>query len=264
MRTRYYLNLLLVVVLLFLASCGGGQPAAEPAQEEAAAPAQEEAAAPAQEAAAEQPAAAAAPGELPAGAAEYPAPPELDLGGVAVEPLPIDQIVTYKALPEYHEPEWVTALVEEGKLPPVAERLPKEPQVILTSGMPDGIGVYGDSWRDFSACPTAGWNNGVSAGWLGIESMSHSDGALWCRQTALPCRPRHSAPPTVGQEREWSEDGKQLTRTLIEGAKWPDGEPFTADDVMFTWEDVILTPMSIASQDRCQTWDGQDNLRESG
>ena len=94
--------------------------------------------------------------------------------------LPIDQIVTYKALPEYHEPAWVTELVDEGKLPPVAERLPKEPQVVLASGMSDGIGVYGDVWRDFSACPTAGWNNGagVTSGWFGIESMSFNYQAL--------------------------------------------------------------------------------------
>ncbi|NJN82497.1 MAG: ABC transporter substrate-binding protein, partial [Caldilineaceae bacterium] len=29
---------------------------------------------------------------------------------------------------------------------------------------------------------------------------------------------------------------------LIEGAKWSDGEPFTADDVIFTWEDLINDP----------------------
>jgi len=244
MRTRYYVNLLLVVVLLFLASCGGGQPAAAPAQEEVAAPAQQEAAAPAQEAAAEQPAAAAAPGDLPAGAAEYPDAPELDLGGVAVEPLAIDQIVTYKALSEYHEPEWMTALVEEGKLPPVAERLPKEPQVILASGMPDGIGVYGDSWRDFSACPTAGWNNGagVSSGWFGIESMSYSDGALVQTGPLFRADQDIEPYPQLAKSWEWSEDGKQLTMNLIEGAKWSDGEPFTTADVMFTWEDLINDP----------------------
>lgn len=42
----------------------------------------------------------------------YPLPPELDLGGSTVEKMPIDQLVKYEALPEYHEPEWVTALVD--------------------------------------------------------------------------------------------------------------------------------------------------------
>jgi peptide/nickel transport system substrate-binding protein len=98
----------------------------------------------------------------------YPEPNELDLGGAEVKRLPIDQIFTYKALPEYHQPEWMDKLVADGTLPPVEERLPKEPQVVLTSGMPDGIGVYGDVWRGFSACPTAGYNNqaGVSMGCL--------------------------------------------------------------------------------------------------
>ncbi|MEZ4656683.1 MAG: hypothetical protein R2911_03855 [Caldilineaceae bacterium] len=65
-------------------------------------------------------------------------------------------------------------------LPPIEERLPAEPKVILAGGMSDGIGVYGDAWRDFSACPTAGWNNGagVTSGWFGIESMSFNYQAL--------------------------------------------------------------------------------------
>jgi len=27
---------------------------------------------------------------------------------------------------------------------------------------------------------------------------------------------------------------------LIEGAKWSDGDPFDTEDVLFTWEDIIL------------------------
>ena len=38
-------------------------------------------------------------------------------------------IYDYRALPSYSEPAWVTAFVTAGKLPPVAERLPKEPLV---------------------------------------------------------------------------------------------------------------------------------------
>ena len=115
MRTRYYVILPLVALLLLLAACGGGAPAA-PA-EEAAAPAQEEAK-PTEAAAEEAPAAEAAPaaegayGPIPDGAIPFPAPPELDMGGTTVEPVAIDQIMTYKALDAYQEPEWVTKLVE--------------------------------------------------------------------------------------------------------------------------------------------------------
>jgi peptide/nickel transport system substrate-binding protein len=178
------------------------------------------------------------------GPVPYPEAIPLDLGGVEVKRQPISEIVTYKALPEYKEPAWVTELVNAGKLPPVAERLPKEPQVVLTSGMPTGIGVYGDVWRDFSACPTAGWNfwAGTTQGWFGIESMGDYDGALV--QTGPLWRADQDIEPfpQLAKSWEWSEDGKQLTMHLIEGAKWSDGVPFTADDVMFEWEDIINDP----------------------
>ncbi len=184
-----------------------------------------------------------APGELQ-GPIPYPEPPQLEVGAEPVKRQPISEIVTYKALPEYKEPAWVTELVKQGKLPPVKERLPKEPQVILTSGMADGIGVYGDVGRFFSACPTAGWNfmAGTTAGWFGIEHYSYAyqalvlTGPLWrADQDVDPF-------PNLAKSWEWSEDGYQLTMHLIEGAKWSDGEPFTADDVIFTWEDYISDP----------------------
>jgi peptide/nickel transport system substrate-binding protein len=265
-QSRWLINLLVIVAILIVAACGGGS---APAPAEEAAPAQEEAQAtePAeQEAAAPAEGAAAASGELPTGAVEYPEPPELDLGGEVAEPLSIDQIVTYRALDEYHEPEWVTELVEQGKLPPVEERLPVEPQVILKTGMPDGIGVYGDSWRDFSACPTAGWNvgAGVTAGWFGIESMSHSDGSLVQTGPLFRANQDIEPFPQLAKSWEWSEDGKQLTMQLIEGAKWSDGQPFTADDVMFTWEDLILDPnvVRIGAKGDAWTWDGEQATLE--
>lgn len=174
----------------------------------------------------------------------YPEPPQLEVGGEPVKRQPISEIVTYKALPKYNEPAWVTELVKQGKLPPVEERLPKEPQVILKSGMADGIGVYGDVGRFFSACPTAGWNfmAGTTAGWFGIEHYSYHyqalvlTGPLWrADQDVDPF-------PQLAKSWEWSEDGTQLTMHLIEGAKWSDGVPFTADDVIFTWEDYISDP----------------------
>ncbi len=183
------------------------------------------------------------PGELQ-GPIPYPDPPKLEVGGEPVKKQPISEIVTYKALPEYKEPAWVADLVEAGKLPPVKDRLPKEPRVILTSGMADGVGNYGDVGRFFSACPTAGWNimAGTTAGWFGIEHYSFhyqalvNTGPLWrADQDVEPF-------PMLAKSWEWSDDGTQLTMHLIEGAKWSDGEPFTADDVIFTWEDFISDP----------------------
>jgi peptide/nickel transport system substrate-binding protein len=65
-------------------------------------------------------------------------------------------------------------LVEAGELPPVAERLPKEPRVLKSAGMVDGMGVYGGVWRDTFAVPTVSWNWGVAGqtqGYFGINEM---------------------------------------------------------------------------------------------
>ncbi|TGV64321.1 ABC transporter substrate-binding protein, partial [Mesorhizobium sp. M00.F.Ca.ET.158.01.1.1] len=41
---------------------------------------------------------------------------------------------------------------------------------------------------------------------------------------------------------DWSADGHKLTMHLVEGAKWSDGVPFNADDVMFYWDDEVMDP----------------------
>ena len=46
--------------------------------------------------------------------------------------------------------------------------------------------------------------------------------------------------PAVAKSWEISEDGKEFTFYLREGMKWSDGEPYTADDVMCWYEDVVL------------------------
>lgn len=174
----------------------------------------------------------------------YPDAPALDLGGAVAKRQPINQIVTYKSLEAYSQPAWMDKVVADGKLPAVKDRLPKEPQVVLTSGMKDGPGEYGDLWRGFSACPTAGWNRmaGVSAGWFGIESYSTQ------HQSLVKVGPLFRADqdiepfPNLAKSWEWSSDGFSLTMKLIEGAKWSDGAPFTADDVIFTWEAYVSDP----------------------
>lgn len=154
------------------------------------------------------------------------------------------EIQEYKALESYSEPAWVTEnFVETGKLPPVAERLPKEPLVFKTGNMPDGIGEFGGTLRHVIGGRPEGWNwiAGQAQGWGGISMM------MWeCLTRTGPLyqvKAEELEPlPSLAKSWEWSEDGHELTMHLIEGAKWSDGDPFDAEDVMFYWEDHILDP----------------------
>ncbi|KAF3888814.1 MULTISPECIES: ABC transporter substrate-binding protein [Nostocales] len=48
--------------------------------------------------------------------------------------------------------------------------------------------------------------------------------------------------PDLAESWEISDDKKQIVFTLREGLKWSDGEPLTADDVLFTYQDIIFNP----------------------
>ncbi|NLS03672.1 ABC transporter substrate-binding protein [Rhizobium sp. P32RR-XVIII] len=155
-----------------------------------------------------------------------------------------DSILEFKALPEYHEPDWVTKkFVETGKLPPVKDRLPREPLVYKTGNMPDGAGVYGDTMRHVIGGRPEGWNYGAgqTQGWGGIDI-----GLSECLTRTGPLfqvEAKDTEPlPNLARSWEWSKDGHKLTMHLIEGAKWSDGAPFGADDLMFYWEDEVLDP----------------------
>lgn len=182
------------------------------------------------------------------------APPEAPKFEAQTEPVYVNRadIYEYKALPAYSEPAWVTAFVDAGKLPPVAERLPKEPLVYKTANMPDGPGVYGDVMRHVIGGRPEGWNfwAGQSYGWGGIDI-----GLVECLTRTGPLFTVNSADlqpmPNLAKSWDWSEDGKVLTVKLIEGAKWSDGDPFDVEDIEFYWNDVIMdenvTPLMGAS-----------------
>ncbi|MGI8933386.1 MAG: ABC transporter substrate-binding protein [Phormidesmis sp.] len=46
--------------------------------------------------------------------------------------------------------------------------------------------------------------------------------------------------PALAESWETSEDGQTITYTLREDLQWSDGEPLTVDDVVFTYNDLIL------------------------
>jgi peptide/nickel transport system substrate-binding protein len=139
--------------------------------------------------------------------APLPEPPKFDAQG-EVTFVGINDILEYKALPEYKEPGFVTEYVKAGKLPAVNERLPKEPLVYTTGNMKDGVGVYGDVMRHVIGGRPEGWNYwaGQIQGWGGIDI-----GLQECLTRTGPLfqvKADELAPlPNVAKSWEWSEDG---------------------------------------------------------
>ncbi len=55
-------------------------------------------------------------------------------------------------------------------------------------------------------------------------------------------RPSDKPKPWLAQEYSWSADLKTLTVTAREGAKWSDGQAFTAEDIAYTYDLIGKTP----------------------
>ena len=172
----------------------------------------------------------------------YPEPMQLDQRG-EVTFIGYDDFQTFKAFDSYNEPAFMTELVKQGKLPPVEERLPKEPYVFKTEAMADGVGEYGGVFRMVTGGRPQGWNwvAGQSQGYGGVNYTVQE--CLTRTGPMFQLKPEELEPmPNLAKSWNWSDDGRQLTMNLIEGAHWSDGHPFTADDVMFMWEDNVVDP----------------------
>ncbi len=123
----------------------------------------------------------------------------------------------------FQEAPMLADLVEAGELPPVEDRLPADPLVV---DVVEEIGAYGGSLRVMSTNPN-NFEDGVNV--MGREPLlqfNPEDG--------------QTVEPNLVESWDFSEDGTQLTLKLREGIKWSDGHPFTADDLMFWYEDVLL------------------------
>lgn len=111
--------------------------------------------------------------------------------------------------------------VSSGELPPVAERLPSEPLVILPY---EECGHYGGTLEGTSRAPESGTSDILS--WRQASLVRISDDLS-------------TVVPNVAKSWEWNEDFTSIVFELRAGHKWSDGEPFGADDVVFFFEDII-------------------------
>src|SRR5262249_11763233 len=122
---------------------------------------------------------------------------------------------------KYKESPILAEMVKAGKLPPVEQRLPADPLVIPVVEKP---GQYGGVWRRAFLGP-ADFNNYVRVVYDALARFS-PDGA--------------KIEPKIAAGWQASPDFKVWTIRLRKGARWSDGAPFTADDIVFWHKDVIL------------------------
>ncbi len=120
-------------------------------------------------------------------------------------------------------------LVKAGKLPPVEQRIPREPMVLKPL---HEVGKYGGTWRRGFLGPGDSENG---------NRVRSADKLLFWDETGA-----HIAP---GAAKGWetSADGRRTTLYLRKGMKWSDGAPFTADDFMFWYEDMYQNKDLIKS-----------------
>ncbi len=111
-------------------------------------------------------------------------------------------------------------------LPPLADRLPSEPLVVVPY---DSIGSYGGTLDVLSNATEAGTSDFLSV--RHVNLVRYADDL----QTIVP---------HVAKGWEWNSDFTQLTFFLRKGHKWSDGAPFTAADVKF-WHDNLALDSKI-------------------
>jgi len=113
--------------------------------------------------------------------------------------------------------------VANGRLPSVSDRLPKNPRVIIPF---KEIGTYGGRIRraitgDIVQVPAT-----MKAKDEGLLTFAHPMG--------------DSIEPNLAERWEFKEGGKELYVCIREGIRWSDGHPFTADDVLFYYNDLVF------------------------
>lgn len=117
----------------------------------------------------------------------------------------------------------LAARVAAGELPPLEQRLPAEPFVMVAVEEP---GQYGGDWRQVHlGAPDRMQNMYLMQEHLGRWNRDHS-----------------KVIPSVAKGWEWSSDGRTITFHLRQGMKWSDGDDFDADDFLFWYEDMIRYP----------------------
>ena len=148
----------------------------------------------------------------------------------------------------FHESPLMTERVAAGQLPPVGERLPDNPLVVVPW---EEFGEYGGTLRY------------TSTSMLGDHYMRHLN-----EVRLLELRPEpQSSPitkwilgtlePGVFEHWEQTDDATVLTFRIRRGLKWSDGAPVVSEDVRFCIEDVVLEREIYPVPEDWSHWGGE-------
>jgi peptide/nickel transport system substrate-binding protein len=107
-------------------------------------------------------------------------------------------------------------------LPPVKDRLPAEPLVIAPY---EAIGQYGGIIK--------GLSKGTESGTSDLLSIRHVNLVRYHDDLK-------TIVPNIAKSWQWNDDFTELTMSLRKGHKWSDGHAFTAEDIVFWYNDLIL------------------------
>lgn len=116
----------------------------------------------------------------------------------------------------YREAPMLAALVAAGELPPLDERLPKEPFLRET----DVIGTYGGTL--YEQTENQGGRFFLDGALLAFPQETDNDG--------ITIRPH------LCKKVEMNREATEFTFHIREGLKWSDGVELTADDILWWWE----------------------------
>jgi peptide/nickel transport system substrate-binding protein len=121
----------------------------------------------------------------------------------------------------------LAALVSAGSLPAVGDRLPVAEDVFVVAPI-DNIGEYGGTWRRAFTGPNDGQN--ADRIMMDEDLKFDLDGV--------------NIIGNIAKSWDISNDGMTYTLNLRKGMKWSDGAPFTADNYLW-WFDNVLTNEEI-------------------
>ncbi|GAK61571.1 oligopeptide ABC transporter, periplasmic oligopeptide-binding protein [Candidatus Vecturithrix granuli] len=145
--------------------------------------------------------------------------------------------LTFKENPDIAK--YNAMIVGNPPLPPVKDRIPEEALVLQPYFE---IGRYGGRLQGHSGATEAGTSDILSLRHVNLVRISED---------------YKSIKPDIAKDWEWNDDYTEIIFTLRKGHKWSDGQPFTAADIEFWYNDLVLNPQIYANPPSYATHAGQ-------